>query len=256
MGVLLGLGDVELAAARLADDPRDRRLGLRRRERDRVGPLLAVGGHRGDVEVGKGAAGEPVEVRVGERGDDLPHPVGPEVEADDDVAALHAVVAADDGRRDELVGDVVLVGGGDRLGGGGGALALGVDDRVVGALDPLPALVAVHREVAAADGADAARRAQPALDLLDVLRAARRARVAPVGEGMERRDRGPPRSRRARCTPRGAPSPNGRRRRTSARSDAGARAGSAAPARRRRRGRRSRRSCRRRWRRRSGPGPA
>ena len=45
---------------------------------------------------------------------------------------------------------------------------LGVDDRVVGELDPLPAAVAIHRVVATGHRADAARLPQPALDLGDV----------------------------------------------------------------------------------------
>ncbi len=62
---------------------------------------------------------------------------------------------------------------------------MGVDDRVVGELHPLPARVAVHRVVAAADRADPPGGAQPALQLGEVLAAARRRRVAAVGEGVE-----------------------------------------------------------------------
>ena len=102
-----------------------------------------------------------------------------------DVALGDAVVVADHGRLDELVGLIALVGGLDRLGGGRRAQAVGVDDRVVGELGPLPARVAVHRVVAAADGGDAARLAQPALELGEVLAAAVGQRVAAVGEGVE-----------------------------------------------------------------------
>ena len=82
--------------------------------------------------------------------------VGPEVAVDDRVARR--------GRRpstpsmtvgvDELV---VLAAGVGRLDGrrrAGGPLPFPVDDRVVAALDALPALVAVHRAVAAADRGD------------------------------------------------------------------------------------------------------
>ena len=61
----------------------------------------------------------------------------------------------------------------------------GVDDRVVGELGPLPARVAVHRVVAAADRADPPRLPQPALELGEVAAAAVRQRVAAVGEGVE-----------------------------------------------------------------------
>ncbi len=60
-----------------------------------------------------------------------------------------------------------------------------MDDRVVGELGPLPAGVAVHRVVAAADGADPAGLAQPALELGEVAAAAVRQGVAAVGEGVE-----------------------------------------------------------------------
>jgi hypothetical protein len=63
--------------------------------------------------------------------------------------------------------------------------AASVDDRVVSKLDPLPAGVAVHRVVAAADGGDAAGLAQPALQFRQVGAAAVRQGVATVGEGVE-----------------------------------------------------------------------
>ncbi len=60
-----------------------------------------------------------------------------------------------------------------------------MDDRIVGELGALPARVAVHRVVAAADRGDATRLAQPALELVQVALAAVRQRVAAVGEGVE-----------------------------------------------------------------------
>ena len=83
-------------------------------------------------------------------------------------SARGAVVVADHDGLDELVGDVPLVGVADRPDGGSRPRGLGVDDRVVGALGPVPAPVAVHPPVAAADRADPAGVAEPALDLLDV----------------------------------------------------------------------------------------
>ena len=62
--------------------------------------------------------------------------------------------AAEDGRDDELVGDPGRVARADRLDRIGGLDTLAVDDRVEGELRPLPALVAVHRVVAAGDGGD------------------------------------------------------------------------------------------------------
>ena len=66
-------------------------------------------------------------------------------------------------------------------------LGASLDDRVVGELRALPALVAVHRVVAAADGRDP--RAAPALDLGDVAGARVGVRVAAVGERVDDRVR-------------------------------------------------------------------
>ena len=125
VGVLLGLGDVELPAAGRADHLGHRRLRRARRERDRVLPSRPVAGHRRDVEPRVPAALEPVEAGLAERRDQLAHPVRAEVERDHDVAGLHPVVVADHGRLDELVGVAGVVGVGDRLGGGRRARALG-----------------------------------------------------------------------------------------------------------------------------------
>ena len=61
-----------------------------------------------------------------------------------------------------------------------------MDEQVVGLLHAVPALVAVHREVAADDAADPARAdlVHPALDLGEVLHAALGRGVAAVGEGV------------------------------------------------------------------------
>ncbi len=66
----------------------------------------------------------------------------------------------------------------------GVVLAVAVDEQVVGLLHAVPALVAVHREVAPDHRADArvARLAAPALDRLEVALAAVRGGVAAVGE--------------------------------------------------------------------------
>ena len=191
MGVLLGLGDVQLALAALGEHLGQRRLRLVRRERDRVGPLGPVAGQRDQLELGGVAAVELVEVPLGERHHQLAGAVGAEVEVEDDVAVGGAVVVADHGRLDELVGLAALVGLGDRLGRGRRVQPLGVDDRVVGELGPLPAAVAVHRVVAARDRPHAPRVPQPALELRDVAGGRGGQRVAPVGERVHDQVRHP-----------------------------------------------------------------
>ncbi len=112
--------------------------------------MPSMAAQRGRVPVSKrGKAG------VAEGREDLARAVGAEVEEEEPVAVLCAGVAGDDGGGDEFVGLAARIGGGDRLGRGGGLGALGVDDGVVGARDPFPPVVAVHRVVAARDGDDA-----------------------------------------------------------------------------------------------------
>ena len=185
MRVLLGLGDVKLAAAGLGDHLGQGRPWPCLGEDDRVGPALAVLGHRRQVEQRAAAAREILEAGLGQSAGQLPSAVGTEVEEDRDVPRGDPVVIADHRRHDELIRVLPLVGGLDRLGGAGRVQAAGVDDRVVGELAPLPAGVAIHRVVAAADRGDTSGLAQPALELLQVGAAAVRQGVAAVGEGVE-----------------------------------------------------------------------
>ena len=178
MRVLLGLGDVELRAALARDDRPDRDRRPLRREGDRERPVLVVLGQR-RVAVDD----------LGELRRDLAHPVGPEVEREHGVARPDPRLLPDRRRGDELVGLVALVGGLDRLprrcrrGARRGPLAQQVD----GLLGPVPALVAVHREVAADHRADPAGALLAAglLDRRDRRGAGGRRRVAAVGEGMD-----------------------------------------------------------------------
>ena len=178
MRVLLGLGGVELLEAGLGDD-----LGHRHDLRGREGRLHAgnphlVFGEGHEREVSDDAlAREAVEVLLHQRPGELPRAVGPEVEEDDRVAVLHRRAVADDVRRHQLVAArVVLVAA---LDGGDRAIAPRsgrVDDRVVRELGALPALVAVHRVVAAMHGRD--RRG----DLSQELERAARRHVAAIEE--------------------------------------------------------------------------
>ncbi len=176
--VLLGLGDVELRAAGVRDDLRDGDRGALRRKGDGERPVLVVGRQR-----------RVVRDRVGQLRGDLAHPVRAEVEGQDGVALVDPRLLVPDRRRaDELVGLVARVGVLRRLlGRVGVVLGLAADEQVDGLVGPVPALVAVHREVAPDDRADAAG-ALLAAGLLDrgERRGARGRRgVAPVGEGVD-----------------------------------------------------------------------
>ena len=77
------------------------------------------------------------------------------------------------------------VGIGDRLGRGARAEAGAVDDRVVRALRPVPAAIAVHRPVAAGDARDGGAPAEARLELRQEGVGGTRRRVAAVGERVE-----------------------------------------------------------------------
>ena len=123
MGVLLGLGDVELRPAGLGERLRQRpRLLGAEGDLDRQARLVL--GHRHDEDVARrrlavGArAVEAVERGVGEGVGQLARAVGAEVDVDDRVVvADRALDPVDDRRRDELVGLAPGVGGLDGRGG-------------------------------------------------------------------------------------------------------------------------------------------
>ena len=180
MGVLLGLGDVQLADA-VGGEHLGQHVGeILARERDRRNDVVGVLGHLHVVRKRRvGATVEAVELALGERPRQLAGPVRPEVEEDGGVAGPDppARRIADHDRLDELIRHAEGVARLDRLDGVAGPRADSVDDRVVGPLRPLPAAVAVHRVVPAGHRRDAG-------DPVEIpLRAVRRG-VAPVGEGV------------------------------------------------------------------------
>ena len=194
MRVFLGLGHVELRPARFRERLRERPGGLgRERHLDRQ--AILEGRHRHDERDRRHRAAarrrpvEAVEVRQGQRTGQLPRAVGAEIGMDDGVAiADEAVDAVDDRRYDELIGlatRVRLVDRGDsRL----RMSPLAVDDRVVTALRPLPAGVAVHRPVAPADRTDprvGMRGRQPSLEVGDEPQRRGRRRIAAVEQRLD-----------------------------------------------------------------------
>ena len=162
MGVLLGLGDVELADAVLGQHLRDRLGDVLLLERDRAVEVVPVAGHRRQVEPA-------VEEPLGE----LAGPVGPEVEEDRGVRRPEPRARQHDGL-DELVRDAGVVARLDRGHRVFGRSRLARDDRGERAVRPVPALVAVHRVVAAADGRDPDARVDQLGEVVDARRAARR----------------------------------------------------------------------------------
>jgi hypothetical protein len=125
--------------------------------------------------------------------------VGPEVGVDDGIAALEAAARPDHRGGHELIGLAERIGGFD---GGRGARrvagGLAMDDRVVAGLDPLPAVVAIHREVATADRCDAGVRMggdQTRLQVADETQATRGRGIAPIEQRVDSDPRDPLASR-------------------------------------------------------------
>ncbi len=135
---------------------------------------------------------EAVEPGIEQRRQDLAGTVGAEVEHQQAVAVLHAGVAVDHRRPHEFVVEARGVALVHRLGGRACALGLafldtGIDHGVVGKRHALPALVAIHRIVAAGDGGKADGQAwfQSGLDMPQALMRAARRHVPSVQEGVD-----------------------------------------------------------------------
>ncbi len=125
------------------------------------------------------------EIRIEHRGQNFAHAIGTEVEAQHAVAILHAAIIADHRRQDELVELLLGIGVRDRRLRIGEMRTLRHNDRIVGLLDALPALVAVHAVVAADHRGDPHRWRQCGDEPSEIIARRLRRRIAPVGERMD-----------------------------------------------------------------------
>ncbi len=162
---------------------------MRREERGEAAAVQVIAvvreAQRGGELRRRRGAGEAVEGRVEQRGQDLPRAVGAEIEAEQPVAVAQAGVAGQHRGGHELVRHVARVGG---LHGGRGALralAFSHGDGAPGLLHPLPPVVAVHGEVAARDGGEPRAGRQLGVEPGEVDEGGARRRVAAVGEGVD-----------------------------------------------------------------------
>ncbi len=132
------------------------------------------------------AAIEVIECVERQRPRQLPGPIGAEVEVDDRVAVGHATVAVDHAGADELVALPRFVGGFDGRCAARDVAAVTVHDRLPGELRPVPAPIAIHGEVAAADGRHVRTAPDARLERGQELDGGARRRVPSIGEGVER----------------------------------------------------------------------
>ncbi len=188
MRILLGFRHAKLLSSGGGDDLSEQvvhRLRRKQGPEPRVEVRAVAGYSRGAGEVDGARARKAVETRVEERGQDLPHAIRSEIEAEQAVAVLHAPIIADAGGDDELVRYILRVSGRDHGCGIGKARALSLSDRQIGLFDALPSVVAIHRVIAAGDGRDFSnRRKRVAKRAQEVAGRARR-RVASIREGVD-----------------------------------------------------------------------
>ena len=185
--IFLGLGHAQLRPSCCADHRAENVCQiLRRKDRLQEGvQMLAVLGHAHRCrELHDATARKAVERRVEHGAENLAHAVGPEVEAKHAVAVANAAVIADHRRHHELVAEIVAIGIRDHRVGIGEARPFGLHDGAIGLDHALPALVAIHGVVAAADRRDRDRRGQRLRQSRDIVPRGTRRRVTAVGKGV------------------------------------------------------------------------
>ena len=189
MGILLGFRDTELGQAVAADRlPKGIPQGLGLERHLDIRHFGVVLGH---ADIGQGEepvpAGKSGKIRIHEGAGDLPRPVGTEVEKHHAVAGLDLSVRRADHGHDEFVGDTGGIGLGHRIRGVGVLYPFAVHHGGIGLFDPLPAVVPVHRVVAAHHRCDPARpdAGELGLQVLDISLARGRRHVPAVHQAMD-----------------------------------------------------------------------
>ena len=154
VSVLLGLGGVQLLQAIGCDDVGQNVLRERLGEGDLDVKRRIVLGHRHKVRELDLLALKAVELLVREHAGHLTGAVGTEVEEDGRVALVDALIVGSKGLDELIAARILLVVGLDT--GNGVGIGIGrVDHDVVGALDALPTIIAVHSPITARDGGNA-----------------------------------------------------------------------------------------------------
>ena len=191
VGVLLGLGGVQLLQAIGGDNVGQDVLGERLGEGDLDVKRRVVLGHRHKVRKLDLLALKAVELLVREHASHLTSAVGTEVEEDGRVALVDALVVGSEGLDELVAARILLVVGLDT--GNGVDIGIGrIDHDVVGALDALPTVIAVHGPITARHGGNASVATgllgdlrQEGAELTHVASAGLRVDVAAIHEGVD-----------------------------------------------------------------------
>ena len=191
VGVLLGLGGVQLLQAIGGDDVGQDVLRERLGEGDLHIKRRIVLGHRHKMRKLDLLALKAVELLVREHAGHLTGAVGTEVEEDSRVALMDALIVGSKGLDELVAARILLVVGLDT--GNGVGIGIGrIDHDVVGALNAFPAVIAVHGPITARDGGNASVATgllgdlgQEGAELAHVAGTGLRVDVTAVHEGMD-----------------------------------------------------------------------
>ena len=188
MRIFFGFGNPQLFQPQFAQILAERIVEMLRRERHRVLVILTVARHRAKIaELRPGFALEAVKTGPGQRLSHLACPVGAEVDENNRIAVGNRRRRTNQGRLDEFIVFTARISRSQRrFRGCCREWRDALRQHVVHRFDALPALVAVHGEVAAGDAADtrARRLFQLLADALQIGFCAFRRRIAAVEESM------------------------------------------------------------------------
>ena len=191
MGVLLGLGGVQLLQAIGSDNVGQNVLGERLGEGNLDVKRRIVLGHRHKVRQLDLLALKAVELLVREHAGHLTSAVGTEVEEDGRVALVDALIVGSEGLDELIAARILLVVGLDT--GHGVGIGIGrVDHDIVGTLDALPTVIAVHGPITTRDGGNASvatgllgNLGQESAELAHVASTGLRVNVAAIHKGVD-----------------------------------------------------------------------
>ena len=187
MRVLLCLGSVELTQT-FGPDPFAERVcrALIGKNAVHIGAVIVrvfrEAAH--DRKAGARPGIELVEIRIRERGHDRTGPIRAEVEAQDAIAIMHALIVAQHTRFHEFIRAPFAIGIRDPLRRVLSSVALAIAKRLIGQLHAFPVVVSVHGVVAAGHRGDKRVVRQSTIQRFEVGFGRNGRHIAPIGEGV------------------------------------------------------------------------